>query len=103
MNPKDYEPSGFKIEQPEEKPKPELLYKEGETLYGLREDGSEFCGRVDTACGPWVEDGPNTYALIRGESYWGGGEREWFEENQVSRLSLADRVRFIEDQLGIKH
>lgn len=83
--------------------KPELRYEEGETLYGLREDGSEVCGRVDAATGPWVEGGPNTYSLIKNDSDWMRRSVEWFDENRVSRLSLADRVRFIEDQLGIKH
>jgi len=102
MNPKDYEPSGFKIEQPEEKPKPQPRYEEGETLYGLRDDGTEFRGTAESV-DAFIPDGPMMYHLIKSEGYWGDRVHEWFEENQVSRLSLADRIRFIEDQLGITH
>lgn len=107
MNPKDYFDKGLPMEafdpepepQPESEPKTTPKFKEGDFLFGNEGEGkTEFAGRVRD-----ITDWGNElqYVLVRNESDYHDGERQWFHEKDLNRLSLLDRVRRLEHFLEI--
>lgn len=97
MNPKDFD-HRHTYSETVENPEPTPKYKEGDWLYGNNGERKEFAGRVRDIS-DW--GGEIQYALVDNESDYQVDVREWYYEKDLSRLSLLDRVRRIEDLLRI--